>query len=194
MSATPPRTGSARATPLTALERFDGLDRRVSRRIAVGLVRPRWLRLPLSALSLTANYGILWYGLALLPWLFGQPRPLAQASYVVVPVTLVEFTGYLIKRRIARPRPPLADPELLEQIPLPRTHSFPSSHASMSVVGAFTLGSMYPQALPALVVLAVVLCFSRVYLGVHYAGDVLGGMAYGLAFGSAWVLLVAPPA
>jgi membrane-associated phospholipid phosphatase len=194
MSATPPSTGSARATPLTALERFDRLDRHVSRRIAVGLPRPRLFRLPLSALSLTANYGILWYGLALLPWLFAQPRPFSRALYVVVPVTLVEFTGYLIKLRVARPRPPIADPDLLEQIPLPRTHSFPSSHASMSVVGALTLGAMYPQALPVLVALVVVLCFSRVYLGVHYAGDVLGGMIYGLAVGSAWVLLVAPPA
>jgi undecaprenyl-diphosphatase len=193
MSSTPPSSGSARTTPLTALERLERLDRDFSRRLAVDLPRPGWFRVPLSALSLTANYGILWYGLAVLPWLLGQSRPLAQALYVAVPVTLVEFTGYLIKRRVARPRPPVADPDLRGQIPVPRTHSFPSSHASMSMAGALTLGAMYPQALPLLVVLAVVLCFSRVYLGVHYVGDVLGGMAYGLVFGSLWLVIVSPP-
>jgi membrane-associated phospholipid phosphatase len=192
MSSTPPSSESARTTP-TTLERLERLDRAFSRRLAVELPRPAWFRLPLGALSLTANYGILWYALALLPWLSGQPRPLARALYVAVPVTLVEFTGYLIKRRVGRPRPPVADPGLIGQIPLPRTHSFPSSHASMSTVGALTLGAMYPSALPVLVVLALVLCFSRVYLGVHYAGDVLGGVAYGLAFGSLWLLLVTPP-
>jgi membrane-associated phospholipid phosphatase len=35
-----------------------------------------------------------------------------------------------------------------------------------------------------------VLCFSRVYLGVHYLGDVLGGLGYGLVFGALWVWLV----
>ena len=44
-----------------------------------------------------------------------------------------------------------------------------------------------------LVALVLVLCFSRVYLGVHYLGDVLGGLAYGLVFGAVWVLLVPAP-
>lgn len=178
---------------MTALQRVDRLDRKISRRVAVAWPRPGWLRWPLSALSLTANYGALWYGLALVPWFSGQPRPLAKWLYVAVPVTVVEFTGFLVKRRVARPRPPVADPALLEQIPLPPTHSFPSSHASMSAVGMLTLAMMYPRALPPLVALALALCFSRVYLGVHYAGDVLAGMVYGVVFGTVWVLLVPAP-
>lgn len=148
----------------------------------------------MGALSLTANYGILWYAIALLPWLWGEPRPLARAAYVAVPVTLVEASGFLIKAMVARPRPPVADPTLTKQIPLPPSKSFPSSHASMSVVGTFAVTAMYPWALPALIALTIVLCFSRIYLGVHYLGDVLGGVAYGLLFGTAWVLLIAAPA
>lgn len=185
--------GSTDAVPPPSPGRLDRLDRDLSRRAAIGWPHPRWFTLPLGGLSLTANYGILWYALALLPWLLGEPRPLAKALYVAVPVTLVEATGFLVKRLVARPRPPIADPSQPRQIPLPLSKSFPSSHASMAVVGTFTLGALYPAAIPALVALTLVLCFSRVYLGVHYLGDVLGGLVYGLGFGAVWVLLVAAP-
>jgi membrane-associated phospholipid phosphatase len=189
----PSAHGSTDAAPPTLPGRLDQLDRDVSRRVAVDWPHPRWFTLPLSGLSLAANYGVLWYAIALLPWLFGAPRPLAQAFYVAAAVTLVEWLGFAVKRLVARPRPPAADPGQPRQIPLPFSKSFPSSHASMSVVGAFTVGGMYPAAIPVLVILALVLCFSRVYLGVHYLGDVLGGLLYGLLWGAAWVLLVPAP-
>ena len=185
--------GSSDAAPSPSLGRLARLDRDLSRRAATGWPHPRWFALPLGALSLTANYGVLWYALALLPWLLGEPRPLLKALYVAVPVTLVEMTGFAIKRVVKRPRPPVADPSQPRQIPLPFSKSFPSSHASMAVVGTFTLGTMYPAAVPVLAVLAAVLCFSRVYLGVHYLGDVLGGLVYGLLFGAVWVVLVPAP-
>jgi undecaprenyl-diphosphatase len=189
----PSAPGSTNAAPTPPPGRLDRLDRDLSRRAAIGWPHPRWFTLPLGGLSLTANYGILWYVFAVLPWLLGEPRPLAKALFVAVPVTLVEASGFAIKHFVARPRPPIADPSQPRQIPLPLSKSFPSSHASMAVVGSFTLGALYPWAIPGLVALVLVLCFSRVYLGVHYLGDVLGGLFYGLVFGAAWVLLVAAP-
>jgi undecaprenyl-diphosphatase len=173
--------------------RLDSLDRAVSRRAAMDWPHPRWFTVPLGGLSLSANYGVLWYVLCLVPWVAGAEEPLWTALYVAVPVTLVEMTGFLVKQFVGRLRPPVADPTQPEQIPLPVSKSFPSSHASMAVVGTFTLGALYPQWIPALVALTLVLCFSRVYLGVHYLGDVLGGLVYGLLWGAAWVLLVPAP-
>jgi len=186
----PSDTGPTSAAPPSPPGRLDRLDRALSRRAAVDWPHPHWLAWPLGGFSLSANYGVLWYVLCLLPWLFGAPQPLWKALYVAVPVTLVEATGFVIKRYVGRARPPVADPTQAEQIPLPLSKSFPSSHASMAVVGTFTLGTLYPQWIPVLIVLALVLCFSRVYLGVHYLGDVLGGLAYGLLWGAVWILLV----
>jgi membrane-associated phospholipid phosphatase len=185
--------GSTDAVPSTLPGRLDRLDRELSRRAAIGWPHPRWFSLPLGAISLTANYGILWYGISLLPWAFGEPSPLTRALYVAAPVTVVEAVGYLIKHFVARPRPPVADPSQPRQIPLPLSKSFPSSHASMAVVGTFTVGTMYSGALPALIVLTLGLCFSRVYLGVHYLGDVLGGLTLGLAVGALWIFVVPAP-
>ncbi len=154
---------------------------------------PRWITLPLGALSLSANYGVLWYAICLLPWLLSAEHPLWKAVYVAAPVTLVEMTGFLIKHLVGRRRPPVADPSQPRQIPLPASKSFPSSHASMAMVGVFTLGVLYPPWIPVLVALTLVLCFSRVYLGVHYLGDVLGGVGYGLIWGAVWVSLVPAP-
>jgi undecaprenyl-diphosphatase len=185
--------GPTDATAAVPSSRLDRLDRAVSRHVSMDWPHPRWFTLPLGGLSLSANYGVLWYVLCLVPWLFGAADPLWKALYVAAPVTLVEMTGFLIKQLVGRVRPPIADPTQPEQIPLPISKSFPSSHASMAVVGTFTLGALYPQWIPALAVLALVLMFSRVYLGVHYLGDVLGGLAYGLVWAAAWVLLVPPP-
>ncbi|MEZ5125894.1 MAG: phosphatase PAP2 family protein [Thermoleophilia bacterium] len=187
----PPAIGRVKAPPLGT--RLDRLDRQLSRHLAVVWPHPRWVCVPLGGLSLAANYGVLWYVIALIPWLLGEPRPLARALYIAVPVTLVEATGFLIKLRVSRPRPPVADPSLRQQIPLPPSKSFPSSHASMAVVGALTVSAMYPAFAPVLAALGLALCFSRVYLGVHYLGDVLGGLGYGLVFGLAWTLVVPAP-
>lgn len=185
-----PVAGAGRASRLA---RLDELDRRVSRRVAVAWPHPAWFTRPLGLLSRSANHGVLWYVLCLLPWLAGHPRPLAAYLYVAVPVTLVEILGFGIKSVVRRRRPTVADPDLPQQIRLPVTPSFPSSHASMAVVGTMTMGAMFPAWIPALVALTAVLCFSRVYLGVHYLGDVAGGLVWGLVFGSLTVALVGPP-
>jgi undecaprenyl-diphosphatase len=189
----PPDHGLTDATTAGPAGSLDRLDRAVSRRVSMDWPHPRWFTVPLGGLSLSANYGVLWYVLCLVPWILGADRPLWKALYVAVPVTLVEMTGFVIKHFVGRARPPVADPSQPEQIPLPLSKSFPSSHASMAMVGTFTLGALYPQWAPALVALTLALCFSRVYLGVHYLGDVLGGLVYGFIWAAAWILLVPAP-
>lgn len=90
----------------------------------------------------------------------------------------------LIKRFVARERPDFLEPVLVE-----RGFSFPSGHATLSMVAYGILGVLLSRtpmprrlrlvllALLAVIILAVGL--SRVWLGVHYPSDVVAGWASG---------------
>lgn len=65
--------------------------------------------------------------------------------------------------------------------------SFPSSHASSAFATATTLSLLYPKwyiIVPSYLWAGTV-SYSRMYLGVHYPSDVLGGMIVGI--GSAYI-------
>jgi decaprenylphosphoryl-5-phosphoribose phosphatase len=83
-----------------------------------------------------------------------------------------------VKVAVDRPRPEL--PDLPPLIPTPSKLGFPSAHASTSFAGALAYSRLGLPA-PALYALAVALAGSRVYLGVHYPSDVVGGALLGTA-------------
>ncbi|RWM15703.1 phosphatase PAP2 family protein [Mesorhizobium sp.] len=58
--------------------------------------------------------------------------------------------------------------------------SFPSDHAtaSMAIVAAFVMQAL-PRRTLALFAAALLICWSRLHIGIHYAGDVVGGAATG---------------
>jgi undecaprenyl-diphosphatase len=171
--------------------RLAARDRAVSAVIAGRWPHPRWLTLPLGAISLTGNYGIVWVVLAAV----GATAAAGVSSwrrfaYVAGAVLVTEWLTFLVKLIVRRRRPPDREPGAIAHIPLPLSPSFPSSHASMSTVGALTMSVLYPTLWPAFVALAVVLAASRVYLRVHYLADVLAGVCFGLALGLPYIALV----
>jgi undecaprenyl-diphosphatase len=87
-------------------------------------------------------------------------------------------------------RPPLryAHPDVL--VGVPRGSSFPSGHTSTSFACATVLSFFVPRAAPAFYLLALAIGFSRIYVGVHWPLDVLGGAVLGLAVGLAVIALL----
>ena len=64
---------------------------------------------------------------------------------------------------------------------MPASHSFPSGHTAAAVAFAAAAGRELPAARLPLGALAAAVGYSRVHTGVHYPGDVLAGVAVGVA-------------
>ena len=107
-----------------------------------------------------------------------------------VAVALADWTSMAIRALVDRPRPPLRYPEPKTLVPLPHDGSFPSGHAATSFAAATMLSFAFPAFAPALLILAAAVAFSRVYVGVHYPLDVIGGAALGVLVATALRRLV----
>jgi undecaprenyl-diphosphatase len=70
----------------------------------------------------------------------------------------------------------------------PKSPAFPSSHATNITAGITYLAFFFPRWLFAMVPLALLVGYSRVYLGVHYPLDVVGGAILGAACG--WAVFI----
>ena len=73
-------------------------------------------------------------------------------------------------------------------VPCGSGYSFPSSHAanhfSISVFSAVTLGYRYKWIWPVGILWAATVCYSQVYVGVHFPADVICGAIIGILAGT----------
>jgi undecaprenyl-diphosphatase len=71
----------------------------------------------------------------------------------------------------------------------PHSGSMPSGHATTAAAAATAVAFLYPELRLPAVVLAALICLSRVYLGVHFVSDVVVGALLGAAIGASVALL-----
>lgn len=114
-----------------------------------------------------------------------------KALLLVVAVSTGSIGVSLLKAQFERSRP---DPQFAQFVL--SGMSFPSGHAAMSTVVYLTLGALLANArtrrveqiyLAAMAILiAILVGISRVFLGVHWATDVVAGWAIGAAWALLW--------
>jgi undecaprenyl-diphosphatase len=140
--------------------------------------RAGWLNPVFEGLSYAGRFGLLWIVIALA--LCAVYRRWGVFALTVIAVALADWSATGLKALIGRPRPPVRYAEPKTLVPLPHDASFPSGHAATSFAAATMLSLSFPRFAPFLYVLAVAVAFSRVYVGVHYPLDVLGGAVLGV--------------
>jgi membrane-associated phospholipid phosphatase len=118
-------------------------------------------------------------------------RKLPFAAFAALSAAaLAGLSVMVLKGLFDRARPPLADPGLDPVGTVPGSASFPSGHAATAFAAAVAVGMLYPRFRTPLLALAATVALSRVYLGVHFATDVLAGSVLGAAIGLATGIVV----
>ncbi|MDT0343406.1 phosphatase PAP2 family protein [Streptomyces litchfieldiae] len=131
------------------------------------LIVGAWFLVRRRADAVTAVAGTAWAGLA------------AGVAYLV---------NAPIRDFVARPRPFVDHPEVNVLVEGKDGYSFVSDHASVAMAVAVGLFLVHRTLGVVAFALALFQGFARVFLGVHYPSDVIGGFALGMAV----ALLLAP--
>ena len=124
---------------------------------------------------------------ALCMLLFRRKRVKISAILLMAGMTLSYNVVKVLKHLIARPRPPVALPEVEALL---RTGGFalPSGHASMAFMAAAILTSCFGKWY-IFYTFATIVAISRVYCGVHFPLDVVAGAFLGTFIGYALVYI-----
>jgi len=114
--------------------------------------------------------------------IFGKKRGRVAVLLLILGITLSDqMCNNVLKPLVGRVRPchVLDDVHLL--INCTHSFSFPSSHATNIFTGMIIFSFVYPRLRIGLLIIAALVAYSRVYVGVHYPFDVLAGTALGVA-------------
>ena len=156
--------------------------------------RTDWLDPLAAGYTSLGNAGVIWIAISLAMLCHRSTRPAGMLALCAMLLGLV-CTNLILKPLVMRPRPWLDVAGLIPLINEDDPNSFPSGHTC----AAFAAGATWARYakkrwLKGLCIAqAVLMGFSRLYVGVHFPSDVLAGCAVGLSCarlslqGSQWV-------
>lgn len=129
--------------------------------------------------SISANGGVIFFILSMMMLLSDKYK---KMGYAVIATVLAHslICNVFVKPIIRRIRPfdRYSDITVLLD-KLPKDYSFPSGHTGASFAFATTV-FLYDKKLGVLAyILAILIAYSRMYLGVHYPTDIIGGIILG---------------
>ena len=121
----------------------------------------------------------------LLAWLslviFGGKKGRIAALMAVVILTLSDqISSSVIKPFFERVRPCFVLDNVRLLIDQPRSPSFPSSHAANNAAMAMLFSVKYRRHTWIFVSIAATVAYTRIYVGVHYPSDAIGGALVGI--------------
>lgn len=166
-------------------------------------IHTAWLH---GFMKLYANDGVGIFALLVLAgwWLAryqpNAPRAVAASVWAAIGTVVAVGLNQPLVAAVHRARPYTVLPHVEVLVGRSHDYSFPSDHAvtaGAAVAGLWIIALYGNKATRWLAVigtvLALLLAFSRVYVGAHYPGDVIAGLVFGAAISVAgWALLRLP--
>ncbi|HSS79835.1 MAG TPA: phosphatase PAP2 family protein [Gaiellaceae bacterium] len=147
-----------------------------------------WLNPLVVDLTRIATYGLVFVIVGVVLAILWR-RPWFLALLVAADLA-ADGISLVIRQWIGRLRPPLVYPDPRPLVATPHSGAFPSGHSASAFACATVIAWASPRlAVPAFV-LAALVAWSRVYVGVHWPLDVLGGAALGVLVAIALLRLV----
>ncbi|MBB4076087.1 undecaprenyl-diphosphatase [Bartonella fuyuanensis] len=125
-------------------------------------------------------------------WFYGRERERCGVLSICVSICVALFIGYLISLFYFQPRPfvvGLTTPLIQHRA----TASFPSNHAL--TIAAYTAGFYFYQykvAFRFAMIFLCLICWARVFVGVHYPFDILAGIILGSFISLGVIQFIAP--
>lgn len=132
----------------------------------------------LMPLITTIGSYVIWIVICVILAIFGGEKGRNVAIILFIAIIFGHIISEVLKYIILRPRPY----EVLQgvhQMAFVDNESFPSGHATSIFIGCVILGKKYGYMILFLI-LAFIVSFSRIYLGVHYPSDVIAGALLGV--------------
>ncbi|MFG2874954.1 phosphatase PAP2 family protein [Streptomyces sp. NPDC048337] len=159
---------------------------------------PAWVQ---SAFEVWTEYGLLLFGLLFAAvWWRARTRPGPRAVALAVLAPLAAAVAYVasevVKSTVDEERPCRAvvgAAASLIKCPAPGDWSFPSNHAAIAGAAAVALALAVRRLALLTVPLALLMAFSRVFVGVHYPHDVAMGLLLGGSLAALVVLALTGP-
>ena len=113
------------------------------------------------------------------------PKKTRKLGFVMIIALVLNgiICNIILKPMLARIRPFDVNTSIKLLINKPRDFSFPSGHTSASFTAASVLFFRRSKLFVPSLILATLIGFSRLYLYVHYASDVVGGIIMGIVCG-----------
>ncbi|MFC5832399.1 phosphatase PAP2 family protein [Nonomuraea insulae] len=154
------------------------------------LTTPGWLH-TLAEVGTDAGlflFAALFVVAALRAWR-GPARELALVIAGPAGIVLAYVVSEVVKVFVREDRPCRGGITTIAACPPPADWSFPSNHSVIAAGAAATLVLAWRALAWGVFPLAVVMSFSRVFVGVHYPHDVAGGFLLGLVLAPLFALL-----
>lgn len=148
-------------------------------------IRQEWMTPFWTFVTSLGDAGWFWIVLSVILMIPKRTRKIGITALVSLGIGAL-ITNVALKNIVARTRPYEVIDGLILLVGVQSDFSFPSGHSCASFAAAMVYYRMLPKKYGiCAVILASLIAFSRLYVGVHYPSDVIAGVGIGMV--AAWM-------